>query len=364
MGQKQSKKIKQKTNQEINQETNQETNQTANQETNQETNQTTNQPPPPPKAKPPDFKDNTKIKKPTQKVERYITVNNKNQKDNTNEEKKVMKMFFNQANCVEIKPEKPWNCACVSDLHFTNKNDSYFRGDPKKTIKSVAELIERESLDQLWILGDLFHGSCDSVEYCIEIFDEFAKSNIPIYVIGGNHDRRILSFVKKKLPKNHLVQIIEGYFVKLVNSGKKKKTKTETNEKKKEEKIELAKNEEDQEKAKNEDNENNQEKKTEIEEDPVYGAIVLAHDGGNNYAVQGHEIKPFLRGLRYFYPNYVKQDDFLLIGHTHAFQYSLEEKFCSLGCFNVDFSGWRSFAKISDTEDGKLSLKIIKHSRD
>ncbi|KAJ6232784.1 transmembrane protein with metallophosphoesterase domain-related [Anaeramoeba flamelloides] len=286
--------------------------------------------PPPPNLGPPKIKVSAV---PPKKIKRKNERRSKRKKNRMVEIEGELPMM--RLKCIEGQPDhlKPntgrWNALTISDCHFNDHNDSWH--DVNKipgTLKKLQEVIEEEQIDQLILLGDIFHSTCKNTEYVVEMITKIADMAPSLYIIGGNHDRGKTVRLKKQLPKELLkkkVHICDQYFMLLTPSNLQEKEIDTLGSKSIEEKS--------------------------------FERILLSHDAGNNYKLWDEKIIWFHRAIKYFH-KWIKKSDLLITGHTHANKFVFEENMGSVGCFHIS-NFHCSAGRITESESGgSLKFKL------
>ncbi|KAJ3442301.1 transmembrane protein with metallophosphoesterase domain-related [Anaeramoeba flamelloides] len=237
----------------------------------------------------------------------------------------------------KLVTKTPWNALVITDLHFTNGERCYFATERiPKTIENIGETIEKHNIQQVIILGDLFHGGCDDLEYCGGIIQQFCDFGVPFYIIGGNHDRSVVKKLSEQINEEqqklcHFVT--ESLFMEIEPLSSEEELKEETE-------ISLPEN-------------------GKLLDLGTYNKIVFSHDAGNNFWLKKEETVPFIRSIRLQHKKYFDKKKFLLIGHTHSIQLFKEELFGSISPFHFGHIGFRSYGLVRQI-NGKLKLDVIK----
>ena len=97
----------------------------------------------------------------------------------------------------------------LSDLHLGKRlNEFSLIEDQKYILEQIIKIIDKTSPNGIIIAGDVYDKSVPSTE-AVALFDNFlfdiAQKNIPLYIIGGNHDsQERLSFGGRLLKNNNI----------------------------------------------------------------------------------------------------------------------------------------------------------------
>ena len=80
----------------------------------------------------------------------------------------------------------------LADLHLGKKvNEFSMLEDQKYVLEQVLDIIGEEHVDGLLIAGDIYDKpvpSIEAVRLCDEFLTEVSQMNVPVFLIGGNHD--------------------------------------------------------------------------------------------------------------------------------------------------------------------------------
>ena len=86
-------------------------------------------------------------------------------------------------------------CLLTADWHLRGDapvcriNPDEWLDDQRKSVEQLYDIVEKESCDEVWILGDLFHRARTSTEatnQALSLLQGFGKT--PVRVLIGNHD--------------------------------------------------------------------------------------------------------------------------------------------------------------------------------
>lgn len=183
----------------------------------------------------------------------------------------------------QISLKKPLNAILVSDFHLSNDGNSYFSVQANKnTINFFPILVQELKPDQIFVLGDLFHGSQQNNQYVSRVMRLFSELEQEIFIIGGNHDEVLIAAQADAWPSATLHICLDLFLT--------------------------------------------------YETD--YDKIWFTHDGLNPYYLHNSEVPAFLTSLKHTYE--LDDHHWLITGHTHLPCLLGEVKVASLGCFNVD----------------------------
>ena len=222
-------------------------------------------------------------------------------------------IHYTQGTFKKIRCAEPWNAMLISDLHFAADRSSYFSpGSVEKTLRILPDLIMEEKVQQLFILGDIFHSqwlkaSSNEEEFQRGLISRLYDLDIYVIMIGGNHDSHLFRAYSKIWTKNKLYAFTDQFLELTTEKGDK---------------------------------------------------VWLAHDGGNSYWLTTVQVKPFLINLKKAYE--LPPENWLITGHTHHPRMLEEHKAASIGCFNTEgHNGPLSYGLLKD-EGGifKIELKF------
>lgn len=80
----------------------------------------------------------------------------------------------------------------LADLHLGKRvNEFSMLEDQKYTLEQVLNLIDEESIDGVFIAGDIYDRQVPSIEavrLCDDFLTSLSKRHVPVYLISGNHD--------------------------------------------------------------------------------------------------------------------------------------------------------------------------------
>lgn len=219
-----------------------------------------------------------------------------------------MEISFTRGTIKEIYLKEACNALLLSDFHVADDSSSYFSSRAiEETLAFLPILIKEEQPNQIFLLGDIFHGSVSYGSYVELILSSLLKIKQPVYVIGGNHDREVIFKSAEYWSKQNL-HIFPDYFLKV-------QTKNGM-------------------------------------------TIWLTHDGGNGYWLDKTQVPDFINSLKQAYG--INKSEWMITGHTH-FPVVIEDvKVASLGCFNLEGHNQPlSYGKLIETTDeGQIILEI------
>lgn len=99
--------------------------------------------------------------------------------------------------------------------------DEDWIGSQRQDIAAVRNIADVNNVDEVWILGDLFHQPRCATEAVVMVLDELKRFRVPVYVLPGNHDlpfhdyqnldRCSLGIVLKSFPELHTLDEGDGY---------------------------------------------------------------------------------------------------------------------------------------------------------
>lgn len=178
----------------------------------------------------------------------------------------------------------------VSDAHF-DKTLTLSRTLPKY-IKSLSSIIIREKLNTVFVLGDLIQNDDDiSLEKLNSIVTAFELLPVPVYIIGGNHERSLLWELKYNKQGSN-VRIVYDLCICL--------------------------------------------------EYPTHPPprtpprVFLAHDLKNNFQLQPEDGEEFVAALKKGFVDLIHHEDYLIVGHTHKTINNEEDRYASVGAYSED----------------------------
>ena len=174
-------------------------------------------------------------------------------------------------------------------------------------IDSLNALIANENPTVLFILGDLVDGT-QTEEVFKTVLLQLTKIPLPIYVIGGNHDRKYFQLVS--WPTNTNVTISEALAIQLT---------------------------------------------AELNGRPPI-KVFLAHDLLNNYRVRDPHAFFFADWIKQAAKAYIKSDDWLIIGHTHTGLISHSSRIACIDQFAPEIKVF-GYATLQFNSDLVISIK-------
>lgn len=174
-------------------------------------------------------------------------------------------------------------------------------------IDSLNALIANENPTVLFILGDLVDGT-QTEDVFKAVLVQLTKIDLPIYVIGGNHDRKFFSLIN--WPSNTNVTISEALAIQLT---------------------------------------------AQLPGRPDI-KVFLAHDLLNNYRVRDPHAFFFADWIKQGAKNYIKPEDWLIIGHTHTGLMSHASRIACIDQFSPEIKVF-GYATLQFNSDFVLSIK-------
>lgn len=201
----------------------------------------------------------------------------------------------------------PMKAAIISDCHLGAH--APFLVALNLFVDAINTMIEREEPTVIFILGNLVNGTQSEVE--LKIVLEFLDTlEVPVYAIGGNHDREYFS--KVRWDDESQVVIVKELAIEI---SAPEKGKPNVN-------------------------------------------IFLIHDLLNNYRVRDEHAYFYVKWLKEGYPDYIKPEDWLIAGHTHFTLVSPSNKFACVGQFSPEIKSF--MYAILTTEGGcRISMNIL-----
>lgn len=176
----------------------------------------------------------------------------------------------------------------ITDLHF-NKHKDLSQSIPH-TLKEILALIKKHNANVLFVLGDVIQGSNKKGSLLVPIVcHAFEQLPIPVYLIGGNHDRGYYRSAKYDCSKSNL-KIIHDKMMLLEHPNP---------------------------------------------EPGLRKRVFLAHEMGNNRKLTDSQIPIFLKALKDTF-TVIRPDDYLLTGHTHATKILESENLASVLNYSYD----------------------------
>lgn len=221
------------------------------------------------------------------------------------------------------RSSKPWKALLISDMHLAQVDgDSYFPHDAEvRMFEALPRVVAGEKPDQVFMLGDIFHGTDQLTdEWIDESISRFVSAigpGIPIFLLGGNHDRRVFDRRGNAWQQAHSASL-------MVFNGSRAPLLLQV-------------------------------------ESTTGKHAFLTHDGGNNLWLSADQVVPFLLGLKE--ANGIDPATLLVAGHTHrvvdlskAAGTRGSSRVASLGCFTgcAKHSPGLDYGIIQETPDGEF----------
>jgi predicted phosphodiesterase len=172
----------------------------------------------------------------------------------------------------------------VSDQHIGRNGDPTL--DVESFVGELGILISHFDPNYVLMLGDTLQWNCSNPFPTLHsIFEQLSEFRIPIFVLGGNHDRGIL----KSYPHEHerVTLVRDALTIGITATG----------------------------------------------HDQGYGRIIFGHDLGNTFGVNPRDVHVFVWWMKEVFRSIVGAEDLLFLGHTHQNIWDSEHKCCSVGMF-------------------------------
>lgn len=174
-------------------------------------------------------------------------------------------------------------------------------------IDALSALINRENATVLFILGDVVDGT-QGADVLRRLISRLEKLRLPVYAIGGNHDREF--FANIKVDRNSNVTIAhELSFMINIRQANRPNIR-----------------------------------------------VFMAHDLLNNYRVRDPHAYFFATWIKEGARNYIKPDDWLIIGHTHTGFLSHASRVACIGQFSPEIRVF-GYGTLELDEDLVVSVK-------
>ena len=157
--------------------------------------------------------------------------------------------------------------------------------------ETLNKLIANEEPNVIFVLGDLVDGTQTEIAFQ-QALQSLTSIPLPIYVIGGNHDRKYIPLVD--WPKEKNVILSDALAIKMVV---KTEGKPDTN-------------------------------------------VYLAHDLLNNYRVRDQHAFYFVDWIKQGCKATIKPEDWLITGHTHTGFISNANKISCIGQFSPEVNAF------------------------
>ncbi|EAY22178.1 Ser/Thr protein phosphatase, putative [Trichomonas vaginalis G3] len=178
----------------------------------------------------------------------------------------------------------------VSDAHF-DKTLTLSRTLPKY-IKSLSSIIIRDKLNTVFVLGDMIQNDDDiTMEKLQSIITAFELLPVPVYIIGGNHERSLLWDLKYNKQGSNVTIVYDLCICLTYPTQPPSRTPPR---------------------------------------------VFLAHDLKNNFQLQPEEGESFVATLKKEFVDLIHHEDYLVTGHTHKTINNEEERYASVGAYSED----------------------------
>eukprot|EP00727_Mastigamoeba_balamuthi_P005063 m51a1_g14555 hypothetical protein (338) ;mRNA; r:1015689-1017515 len=187
----------------------------------------------------------------------------------------------------------PWKALLVGDLHLgQTPGASYFTDAAQlRAIEALPGIVRSQGVRQAFVLGDLFHStasldtqwSADRIARIVELL-----SPLPVYIIGGNHDRYWFSSCadKWRTAVGPTLRVFSGAELLLALRSS------------------------------------------------TGARVLLTHDGGNNLRLLPGQVAPFVLGLKI--ANGLERSEWLVTAHTHSAVLVDKWRCASVGSFGAN----------------------------
>lgn len=194
----------------------------------------------------------------------------------------------------------------ITDQHL-GKFISFNSGFPKFKSK-LDSLLSQTKATCLFMLGDTIDYRCRDYSSAFNtVFNYLETLQIPVFLLGGNHDKERIQKLHYKFDKN--LKFIEDTFIRVSHPSP------------------------------------NGEK---------YSAIIMGHDLGNNFQVDPCDAPTYVKWMGDVFNKYFKPSEMMLLGHTHQNISIPENESYSIMQFSPDFRSFQ-YAIIKDV-GGKFNV--------
>ncbi|OHT07663.1 Ser/Thr protein phosphatase [Tritrichomonas foetus] len=209
---------------------------------------------------------------------------------------------------VPFDPKNKLRVLLISDTHLgalidTNKAIQLF-------FDELSALIKAEGINMICHLGDLVDGTLNNGSFVLQtVLKKLSELRIPVYVIGGNHDRDFFNGINWKQEIPNVYPLKENSIV-----------------------FEL----------------------------PKVGAkgepqrLFLAHDLLNNYRVRDQFAFCFVAWIKDACKKFIKPTDWLITGHTHTSLISFASRLACVGQYSPEINVFGY--TLLDFENGDVSI--------
>jgi DNA repair exonuclease SbcCD nuclease subunit len=195
---------------------------------------------------------------------------------------------------IQIDQKKPMRLLLLSDTHLGATDASNVNKSIDLFLTEVGSLIEREHITHICHLGDLLDGTIVDPEPLKRALLGLGTLGLPVYAMGGNHDREVFTKLPKDLNKKNIFITNEMAMVLDIPARPGRKAQK----------------------------------------------IFLAHDLGNNYRVRDQFAFLFLMWIKNACHPTIKPSDWLLTGHCHGALLSHENRVGCVGQFSPEISAY------------------------
>jgi predicted phosphodiesterase len=203
----------------------------------------------------------------------------------------------------------PSRILLLSDTHLGASGP--IESEKTRFISELAALIARERITHVFHLGDLVNGTFpNGAPHVSDVLSRMEGLDIPVTLIGGNHDREYVAACTR--PLSPLIRVVKHLAIRL-------------------------------------------------DFPPATGGvngqrIFLAHDLGNNYRVRDQFTYLFLHWLKTSYPKVIREQDWLLMGHCHMGFLSTTSKLGCVGQFSPEINT-RAYG-IIEVDETKIDVRV------
>jgi DNA repair exonuclease SbcCD nuclease subunit len=173
-------------------------------------------------------------------------------------------------------------------------------------LTELNALVTAVKPDYILMLGDTIHYGNPAPPF-VTLIDGFAQLNVPIFILGGNHDRRVLAQLESA---HQSVTIVRDLAIGI----------------------------------------------TAAEDRDEWRRIVFAHDLLNDMKVNPQDVGIWVWWMKDVFHEICPPDDLLFWGHAHQIIWNADRKCCSLGRFAPTL---RSYHWALIRENGGLSVQFV-----
>lgn len=188
----------------------------------------------------------------------------------------------------------------ITDQHFGKWNVSFTKSF--STFKDkLNDLLNQTNPTCLFMLGDTIdYSNRDWEQSFYTVFDYLESLEIPVFLLGGNHDKERIINLNYEFDQNLI--FVKETFIRI--------------------------------KHPNPNNEN-------------YSGILLGHDLGNNFLVDPPDAPIYVKWMKDVFKKYFSQGEMMLLGHTHQNISIEEDEAYSIKQFSPVFRSYQ-YALIKD----------------